>query len=350
MKQNMTHRRKSNWTKIRRVIASSTPSKPFLHDVDVQEYLRVHSLPIRHKYGMNCFLNAVFDENGAKLAQRTYEEYIRVKVNRKEDPCKSGGADIGLPADESIAAFNRASSALAYQQRDNIRIRPPEAIPPSVLKPWQGESDYDVMCRLWALGAGFTNKAAECMKNHQLRNSKLMSLYSSALKDEINALQASRQEISIDETSLLIFAGNVIGSMIPDEESAVLDFLSKMGSHYWQTIWVGLLKHFEQSYASDSCKPLAVIDEDVTEYYDTLRELVNFTEQDVGRAYDNIKGMIIQANPEAPRDAIIILSCGICLRFLGYCSNMFENVQRADGYVLGELFRKLASESLQDSE
>ena len=138
--------------------------------------------------------------------------------------------------------------------------------------------------------------------------------------------------------------------MIPDEESAVIDFLSKIGSQYWQTIWVGLLKRFEQSYVSDSCQPLAVIDEDVTEYFETLRELVNCTKQDIDQTYDKIKGMVIQANPNAPSDAIILLSCGICLRLLGYCSNMLENVQRADGFVLRVLFRKLATESLLDSE
>lgn len=338
------------WTKIRRRFVSSRPSKAFSHDAEVLEYLRIHSLPIRHTYGMNCVLNVVFDHNGPKLAQRTYEEYVRVKVSRKEEPCEGGGATIALTPTESFAAFNGASVALACERRDNIRVRPPEAIPPSLFEHWQGESDYDVMCKHLAMAFGFTNKATEYMNKRQLRKSKLMSLYSSALKDAMEASPASVREISRDETLALVFAGNVIGAMIPDDEPAVLDFLSKIGSHYWQTIWVGLLKHFERSHARDGHQPLTMIDDTVAEYSDALRAHVRSSVQDVGQAYDTIKGMVVQANPEAPEDATILTSCGICLRLLGHCSNMFENVQRADALVLRVLFHRLVAESVQGSE
>jgi hypothetical protein len=335
---------------IRRTFVSARPTKAFLNDPQVLEYLRVHSLPIRHKYGMNCFLNEVFDQDGAEFAQRTYEEYIRVKISRKEVPCRSGGAAIGLPADESFAAFNRAAAALAKERRDSISVSPPEAIPRSVFEHWQGESDYDVMCRIWVLGAGFTNKATEHMKKRELRQSKFVSLYSSAFKDEVAASPAAKRELGIDETSVLVFTGNVIGSMIPDDESGIRDFLSKMGQSYWQTIWVGLLKHFERSHGGEGRQPLTVIDETVKEYSDALREHVLCTEQHLGQTYDHIKGMVVQANPESPEDAVILTSCGICLRLLGYGSNMLENVQRADAPVLRVLFLKLASESLRGSE
>ncbi|MFZ3060012.1 MAG: hypothetical protein WA102_09785 [Candidatus Methanoperedens sp.] len=210
------------------------------------EYRKKNILPEEFEYGMNCFLDRIFELEGKEVAQKTYEE-LKMMGGSTLKEVASGGDVAGLPILLSVKnvkigleAHNKAVSILKKEFREKLLTDNP-----IFLARLEDETENEFVQRLITISLGFKDKIIYLNKNKQgkLFKSKKLSLYSELIISEILP-QYNYVETNPKELETWLATGAFFGKIIPNESIELDKFLLLIGSDFWHTFWAGIFEYF----------------------------------------------------------------------------------------------------------
>lgn len=328
------------------------------------EYRRKGVFPEKYEYGMNCFLDRIYEEpNGEEIAQLTYEELKKaggcslVKDTSQVDiawiPILISVENLAM----GIKAQNLAVQKLLGKRKQALDIQAKEILKddPIFLRKLEDESYDEYAYRLGILSIGLTNKSLEFHKRGNKALGERMELYAKIIEPIIK--KYSHQKLSDEDTDILLFGGGGITTIIPENEVEFFDFLSKIGLNFWEMLWAALIDLFQKSYSSDQI--FHFVDRmseayESGEKFQVWRKRIQAGERDLiwKAVLDDLEKMDSRTAKDDgkhfPRDMLLMMSAAIVLRLFGYQDKFTQAIQNADRSEQEFLFKKIAKETMVD--
>jgi hypothetical protein len=221
---------------------------------DPFSYLRKQGeLPAVFEYGMNCFIDRVFETEGKDLAQQAFEEmknsqFCRLRTARD---C----FDVpGVPVLFNISSISDAVSAVSRVATNftsekfhairrsamNIGIYNDEPILPPDL-PINHNREYAF--KMGVLSIALEARSAE----HGIESPQILALYSTLVTE---SLPVADRELDDADVMWALWLGNLLSRIIPGRVEAFQKFLKQLSGSFWQMLWTDFLDYFNRYYGS----------------------------------------------------------------------------------------------------
>jgi hypothetical protein len=200
------------------------------------EYRRKRVLPEKFEYGMNCFLDRIFESQGEEVAQKTYEELKKMGGCTLEEGTSSvdvAGIPVLFGVRNLAIGIDAQNRAIERMRREKQLTKPrvdKSAVETQVSKYLQRlerETDYEYTFRLSAIGGGLNMtslifleqglKFLEQGKYTEYTESINMEPHASLLKPYAEAIEQMVSSIHCHEilddkeTEKLLLAAGAIG-------------------------------------------------------------------------------------------------------------------------------------------
>ncbi|MDD5472926.1 MAG: hypothetical protein PHU34_02135 [Candidatus Methanoperedens sp.] len=338
------------------------------------EYRKKNILPEEFEYGMNCFLDRIFEQEGKEVAQKTYEELKMMggcTLNEVTSSVDVAGLPILFGVKNIIIgleAHNKAISILKKEFREKLLTDNP-----IFLGRLEDETENEFVLRLGIISMGFTDKSFELNKQGKLFESQRLSLYSSLIDKEIlppyDHVQISHGKLELET---FFATGALFRNIIPNEEIELDKFLLLIGPDFWHTFWVGIFEYFkanskQEPFTAASINMFAYAftrDEDEkisTEEEKWKKDIRNLGDWNI--AWERIQKRQAEEASQAaadkglhsytglPRDFSLFLSVVKFLTVFGYRGENFSKlIADADRGILKFLCFKLVAETIKDQK
>jgi len=337
------------------------------------EYRKSGIIPKKFEYGMNCFVDRIFEQEGEKVAQKTYEELIKIgacavsgdtlSTDIEGIPILFGVENIGI----ACKAYNNAVGILNYGKEKSLDAGI-EKIKAELLKnapkKLEDETGYEYTWRLTALFFGIAHKEGVFNKQGKSSAGEKLALYRQAVG---RLIPECNQELTDKDTELLMYAAGSIEKIMPGRETELIKFLSDMfiGTTFWRMVWNSILKHFQSTFRGlsgpevmkytafyakkvERQSRIPVLDE-------SKKKSRNFiVSEEYNAVWKEIKNRVEESfkidNIPASRDALLIISITIFLDIFGYKGGFDGIIQGDDWFILKSLFDRLITETMQDAK
>jgi hypothetical protein len=204
-------------------------------DDPFSEYRQGNYLPEKFVYGMNCFFDRVYEEQGAIVAQKAYEELRKnpssYTVNKGTSTYDIPGIPVlfGLKFGQAMFVVNKAVASLKTGVEFSRRIKN------------ETKEEYEerlfVMCH--SLETAVT-KLEEQGKSEEIR--KLLPYFNGGIQELISL---GKEEISTNER--MIYASHALNNVIFKHDrwkeygTGIDGFLSQHNSKFWNIVVGGLM-------------------------------------------------------------------------------------------------------------
>jgi hypothetical protein len=208
-------------------------------------------LPVVFEYGMNCFMDRIFENEGKDLTQRVYEEMktsghcvLRLTRDSFDVPGVPVLFNISSIAD-GVAAVSRVAGNSDTEQFHPIRraamnmgIYNDEPILPPDL-PINHNKEYAF--KMGVLSIALEARSAE----RGVESPQTMALYSFLVTESLP--EADRD---LDEADVMwaLWLGNLLSRIVPGRVEAFQKFLRQLSGSFWQVLWTDFLDYFNRYY------------------------------------------------------------------------------------------------------
>jgi len=326
------------------------------------------ALPEKFEYGMNCFVDRIFEESGAEVAQQTYEEIKKAGCYEIRDPNRSfdlGGIPVlfGVSPTGGISAHNRAINVIRKRRKmlpDDVVRNEILADKSIFLQKLKEETELDYACRLGMLSTGFQGKSIKLSRKGRSPLADKLGLYSKIIQE---LTPAKTRPISDVETYALLLGGGVVEKITPDEEKEFYEFLLRIGPDFWPMMWDGFLKHFQDSFSTVTGPEVMRGIAHLTDEFEKAagvppvpeakrRDPYFIGSEECSGIWKEIWGKVSEKGKARglPKDALLIVSFTIFLKAFG-CQGPIEDIAKtAEWPSLKFLFYKLVEETMVDDK
>jgi hypothetical protein len=208
-------------------------------------------LPVTFEYGMNCFIDRIFETEGNDLIQQVYEE-LKTSGHCIVRPVRDSFDIPGVPVlfnissiTDGIGAVTRVAGNSDSEQFHpirraamNIGIFNDEPILPPDL-PINHNKEYAF--KMNVLSIALEARSTE----HGIESPQILALYSSLV---IESLPEADRELEEADIMWALWLGNLLSRIIPGRVEAFQKFLKQLASSFWQMLWTSYLDYFNHYY------------------------------------------------------------------------------------------------------